>query len=148
MEKILKPQRRLFFCKISPRVNTISSCKNNFARKMLPISQKGKNTTIFFVDCHNVLFKENYFFIRGQSFCVGIRKMDKRRKKLEASHTHLLICPLLILNPEQCREGGPRQCFKEDEVCLHLLSFFPFYVFIRCYSYCQIARATGMKPKG
>lgn len=48
---------------------------------MLPISQKGKNTTIFFIDCHNVLFKENYFFIRGQSLCVGIRKMDKQTKK-------------------------------------------------------------------
>lgn len=89
---------------------------------MLPISQKGKNTTIFFIDCHNVVFKENYFFIRRQSFFVGTRKMEKQTEKEIRGKPYPLT--LLILNPEPCRECGPRQCLKEDDVCLHLS--FPF----------------------
>lgn len=61
-----KPSEMIIICKISHRVNIISSCKINFVRKMLPISQKGKDITILFIGCHNVLLHENCFFIKGQ----------------------------------------------------------------------------------
>lgn len=126
-------------CKISPGVNTISHCKISFARKMLPISQKGKNITILFTDYNNVLLYENCFFIRGQLLCVEIRKY-RWWKTLQANHTHLSICPLLILNHELCGEGGPRPQFKGDEVCLISSLAFLFFVFLFVYSATAVAR--------
>lgn len=68
---------------------------------MLPISEKGKNITIIFIECHNVLFKENYFFfnffIRGQLFCAGIRKIDEQIVKEMRSKPYL---PTDLLAPD------------------------------------------------
>lgn len=121
--------------KISPRVNTVSSCKNNFERKMLPISQKGKNITILFIGCHNILLYENCFFIRGQLLCVGIRK-NRRWKKLEAKLTHLRICSLLILRmscAERAVLGNISKEVKFVFICSLTFPFFACFVFLQLW---------------